>query len=437
MRRITPVILWAAVLTLLLASVPTLAADKPLQLTLWHMEARPTRMKAIEDLVNQFNQENPDLNIKVEVQSWGDVYVKAIAAIQSGKYPDFIFTIPDFGMNLALTRTIRPVDDVVKDLQKKYKLYDQALTPYSYDKHYWAVPLYGMSEVLWYRKDLFEKAGLDPNNPPKTWSQLLAVAKTLVDKGVVKHPIAVPGDWHLATMQQVYPLMVTAKAEHIFDSKGRVVFDNPKTVEAFTFYKKLFDLSPPGSASWQWDQPVAAFMNGEVAMVIEKGQYIEQWDLRTKLPPEYLGAAPVPVPDKDGQLGTVYYSNGIHLLKSDPKVKAAFKRFVEFLYKPDNMARLLVGAPGLFLPVTVEASKSPVLLSHPSIARHKEKFELLIEQAKYGKLYGFTRQPFHPNIGRITAQNLIAWAAQRMIFDGLTPEQAVKLGADKMREAID
>lgn len=424
-------------LSMVLLATGIYAEKAPLQLSLWHMEARPTRMKAIEDLINKFNHENPDLNVKVEVQSWGDVYVKAIAAIQANKYPDFIFSIPDFSMNMMLTRTVRPVDDIMKGLMKEYKIYQAATDPYYYDKHYWGVPLYGQAEMLWYRKDLFQKAGLDPNKPPKTWSQWLAACKTLVDKGVVKYPIAVPADWHLATVQQVYPLMVVNKAETIIDGKGKVVFDNPKTVETYRMYKKLFDMSPPGSASWQWDQPVTAFMNGEVAMVVEKGQYIEQWDLRTTLDPKLLGAAPIPVPDQGGQRGTSYYSNAINLLKSDPKVRAAYKRLVEFIYQPDNMGSLLIGSPGLFLPVTQEASKSSVLLNNATIKRHQANFELMVEESKYGKLYGFTVRPYNPNIGRITGQNLISWTAQRMIYDKLSPEEAVKAGAAKMKEAIE
>ena len=363
MKAIKLGMLLAVLSCLVLTMVPVAGADKQ-QITLWHMEARPTRIKAIEDVVNAFNQANQDIQIKVEVQSWGDVYVKAIAATQAGKYPDFIFTSPDFQMNLMATRVVRPIDDIMKGLQKKYKIYGSALDPFYFDNHYWAAPLYGMSEVLWYRTDLFEKAGLDPKNPPKTWNQLLAAGKQLVDKGVVKYPIAVPGDWHLATIQQIYPLMVTNKAEHIFDAKGNIIFNNPRTVDTYRFYKKLYDMSPPGSAAWQWDQPIAAFVAGEVAMVIEKGQYIEQWDLRTKLDPNFMAATPVPIPDKDGQPGTAYFSNGIHLLKNDPKIRAAFKRFVEYLYVPDNMGRLLCAAPGLFLPVTVEAAKSRVLLDN-------------------------------------------------------------------------
>ena len=56
------------------------------------------------------------------------------------------------------------------------------------------------------------------------------------------------------------------------------------------------------------------------------------------------------------------------------------------------MGRLLCAAPGLFLPVTVEAAKSRVLLDNSAISRHKAKFDLMIEQTKYGKLYGLDRK---------------------------------------------
>lgn len=124
-------------------------------------------------------------------------------------------------------------------------------------------------------------------------------------------------------------------------------------------------------------------------MVIEKGQYIEQWGLTTKLPPKFLHAAPIPLPDTNGQPGTAYFSNAMHRLKADPKVRAAFKRFVEFLYEPENRGSFLVAAPGLFLPVTVEAAKSRTLMEHLTIKRHREKFEPMIGQAKLWKALWF------------------------------------------------
>ncbi len=427
-----------AVLTGVLALVLALpaSAQQPLTLTLWHMEARPTRVKAIEELVDAFNRSQPGVRIKVEVQSWADVFIKISAAVMARRPPDLMFTTPDLTMDVRLTGSVQDVTAAVTRMKKEYKVYDAALKPFFWEGKYWAVPLYNMAEVLWYRADLFQKAGLDPRKPPRTWSELLNTAATLTRSGVVKYPVGVAGDWHLATVQQIYPLMVVAKAEHLFDAAGNIIFDNPNTVRAFDMYLKLFKLSPPGSEAWQWDQALSALFGGEVAMVIEKSHYIEQFDLRTKLPPEVLAAAPVPVPDVDGQRGTASWMNGVMLLNADPKVRQAFDVFVTYLSRPSNMARLLTVAPGFFLPVTEEASRAQELLDHPTVKRHLPKYQLVIEESKYGRQLGFTREPYHRYVGRITGQNLIAWAAQLMIHEGVSPAEAVKRGAERMRETL-
>ena len=406
------------------------------QFTMWHMEARPSRVAVIQEVVDAFNAGHPEYAINVEVQGWGEVFVQATAALLAGRPPDFMFTTPDLMMNLHLLGGVQPATSLMEDLLEQYSWFEPAVDPYYFDDEYWAVPLYGMAEVLWYRRDLFEQAGLDPDAPPSTWSELLETADALTASGVVEYPIAVAGDWHLATTQQIYPLMVVNRAEHIFDADGNIVFDNPRTVEAYAMYKKLFEMSPPGSEAWQWDQPIAALVEGRVAMVIEKGQYTEQWDLRTDLPPEYLGAAPIPQPDEDGQRATVYYSNAIKLMSLDPEAHEAFEVFVRFLTEPENHGHLLTAAPGFFLPVTDEAAQSATLMGHPVVERHMDKFELMIEESRNGMLYGFTKRPYHPFIGRVMAQDIFAWAAHRMVLEDLSPEEAVRLGAERIARAI-
>jgi ABC-type glycerol-3-phosphate transport system substrate-binding protein len=421
--------------TAIILAVPV-AAQQPLTLSLWHMEARPTRVKAIEEMADAFNRSQQGVRVKVEVQSWADVYMKIAAAVTARRPPEMMFTSPDLTMDVALTGTVQDVSAEVNMMKRKYKVYDAALAPFSVSGKYRSIPLYNMAEVLWYRTDLFQKAGLDPRKPPKTWSELLNTAAALTKSGVVKYAIGVAGDWHLATVQQIYPLMVTAKAQDILDGQGNVAFDNPNTVRAFDMYLKLFKLSPPGSETWQWDQAIAALVGGEIAMVIEKGQYNEQWALRTKLDPTILAAAPVPIPDQDGQRGTATWMNGIMLLNGDPKIRPAFTEFIEYLLKPENMVRVLAVAPGFFLPVTEEAAKAPQLLGNPTIKAHFHSYDVMMDESKYGKQLGFTREPYHRYVGRITGQNLIALAAQGMIHEGLSPQAAVRRGADRMREAL-
>lgn len=426
-----------AVVTKVVEKVVTATAEpsKPVELILWHMEARPHRVKAIQELADAFNASHPNIVVKPRVQSWGEAYIKTIGAVEAGKPPDMLFTIPDFTTSVKETGAVQPVEDVIAELQKSYTLYDSAVDPYVYDGHTWAVPLYGMSFVLWYRADLFEKAGLDPNKPPETWNEMIQYLDKLREAGV-QYPYAIAGAIHMATDQAVYPLMVVSRAEHLFgEDPCEVTFNNPNTVRAYEMYKRLFDYSAPGSAAWKWDEPRQALFSGQTAMVIEKGHYLQGWEDNANAPSDVLRGAPIPIPE-DGQHGTMYYSNAVMLLASGPEKREAFKEFILWLYQPENMAKLLHAAPGFFMPVYQEVAESDAFWDHPTIQKHKEKVQLLIDVSQNGKLFGFTRGTVNPLIGRISGQNLLAWTAQQMTVKGLSAEEAVALGAQKMEEAI-
>ena len=64
--------------------------------TFWHMEGVPHRVDRIQVLIDEFNQANPDINVKQEVQSWGDIYAKAPASVAAGTSPEILVGIPDF-----------------------------------------------------------------------------------------------------------------------------------------------------------------------------------------------------------------------------------------------------------------------------------------------------------------------------------------------------
>lgn len=407
----------------------------PVEMILWHMEARPHRVKAIQALADEFNATHPNIVIKPRVQSWGEAYIKTIGAIEAGKPPDMLFTIPDFTTSVKETGVVQPVEDIIAELRRTYNLYDSAVNPYVYDGHTWAAPLYGMSFVLWYRADLFEQAGLDPDQPPQTWDEMIQYLDKLREAGV-QYPYAIAGAIHMSTDQAVYPLMVVSRAEHLFgEDPCEVTFNNPNTVRAYEMYKRLFDYSAPGSAVWKWDEPRQALFSGQTAMVIEKGHYLKGWEDNANAPSEVLRGAPIPIPE-GGQAGTMYYSNAVMLLADGPEKREAFKEFILWLYQPENMAKLLHAAPGFFMPVYQEVAESDAFWNDPVIQKHKEKVQLLIDVSKNGKLFGFTRGTVNPLIGRISGQNLLAWTAQQITVEGRSPEEAVALGARKMEETI-
>jgi multiple sugar transport system substrate-binding protein len=136
----------------------------------------------------------------------------------------------------------------------------------------------------------------------------------------------------------------------------------------------------------------------------------------------------------DGERGSIYYSNGAMLLTDDEEKKEAAKAFLSFVLEPKNYADLLLAEPGLFLPVT-EDGDSPAWKDSEVLSKYPEAVNLMVEQSKYGYLFGFTRDKVPQGIGQISAENLISQVVQKAIVENQSPEAAVAWGQQEMQAA--
>lgn len=410
------------------------AASKKSQRTviiLWHQEQVANRINQWQSIIDAFNKSQSKYEVKQQVQNWATIYQKLPPAISAGKQPDIQFTIPDFTVNIKKTGVVQPVDSIVKQLDQLHHFLPAATKPYTYDGHVWSVPLYGMVQILFYRKDQFKAAGLDPNKPPKTWSELLADVKKLTRNG--HYGIGVPLAKSLATDQVIYSFMATNHGKDLIDSNGKITFNTPANVKTFDFYAKLAKASPTGNTSWTWAEPMDAFDSGTTAMAVEKGMYLRTWLSVAKMPASQLGCAPVPIAP-GGQRGSIYYSNAAMVLTKDPAKVAGVTAFFKYVLQPKVYAKFLLAEPGLFLPLTGDGntaawSKSPQLAPFPACLK------MLMDQSKYGYLFGFTTDKVYPAIGPIGAQSIMAQAAQKIVLGHQTAAQAVAWGQQEMQRA--
>lgn len=405
------------------------AGDEVVELVMWHMEEPPNRVQRFQEIADAFNAANPDIRVIPQVQSWGDAYTLFPAAIQAGKGPDLLFTIPDYTTLINSLGLTQPVDDIVADLHEKHKFLDAALAPYQYDGHTWAVPVYGMVQVLWYRKDILEEANV---NPPKTWDELKAAAERLTTGD--RYGIALPASKSMATDQVIYTFMITAGAKDIIDENNTVTFNNEKTVRAYEMYADLLKFSPPDSNTYEWGEPQAQFNAGKAAMAIEKGQYLSTFEAESGRPASDLGVVPMPVTD-GGEEGSIYYSNGIMVMTDDAKKKEAIKRFFDFLFEPETYGKFVNAEPGLFLPVTETGSAADSFWNDPVIQKYKPQVEVLIQASEKGQLFGFTRG-VASKIGQIAGPNYLAQTLEQINIRGMSPADAVAWGQEQMEKAV-
>ena len=398
------------------------------EVRLWHMEQPPYRVERMQELIDAFNADNPDVEIVQEVQNWGDVVPKALGAVQAGAQPDILFTIPDFTVTMKATGAVQPVTDLANRLTEAHSFLDAAIDPYSYEGEVWAVPLYGMVQNLWYRDDVLEAAGVEA---PETWDDLLSVAASLSEAG--DFGIGLPGSRSLYTDQVLYNFLITAGAADLFSEDCTVQFDTPETVRALTLYRDLYAYSPPDSVSWIWGDAEAAFASGQVAM-IPQFTVITTFDQQTEEEPDNLGVVTIPTPS-DGQRGNIYYSNGAMILTQDEAKREAAEKFLAYLLEPETYGRFLTMEPGLFLPVTEDGQDASTFWSNELVTAYEPQVEEMIDNSQYGALFGFTGEDVCTAIGPISAQNLLSQVVQRMVVDGDTPEEAAAWGQRQMEDA--
>jgi len=401
----------------------------PVEVTLWHMEQPPHRVARVQELIDAFNASHPEIVVKQEPQSWGEVYAKVPAALAAGAGPDMLFAIPDFAPILKKTGALTSVADFVAELDKKHKFIPSTVQSYSYDGGVWAIPLYNMSMNLWYRKSDLEKAGL---KVPATWEEWEAAAKALSQGGA--YGVGVPANKQLYTDQTVYSLMVNGGATEIYNEDGTLRFDNPETVGAFEFYTKLNKLSPPDSTSWTWGEAEACFVSKSCGMIMQFS-VISTYDTQGGGEPSDLGVAAIPTEEAGAEANTIAYANAVMLLSKDDAKTKASQEFIAWLLEPENYGKFLNMEPGLFMPVTEDGAKAETFWNDPMVEKYKSQIETVIANSKNGRLFGFTSGRTFPSIAAISAQNLIAETLQDIVVAGTDAKGAVAQGQARMVEA--
>lgn len=406
--------------------------DGKVKLTLWHMEETDARVQAFQEVIDKFNESQSEVEVSVAVQSWDDAYTKVPSAIQAGNGPDILQAIPDFCSVIYDMGVVQDLSDVISDLDEKYSFLQSSLTPYTYEDGIYAVPAFGMAQVLWYRKDMFDAAGL---SAPTTFEELLECAKALTDKENSKYGIALLASLSMATDQVLYSLIASAGGKDVVNGENKVTFNNEGTVAALKLYQELLQYAPSDCDTYAWGEPQALLNQGTIAMAIEKGQYLSTFESESGVGAENLCCVPIPVLNESCTSTSIYYSNGFMLLSDDEAKREAAKAFFDFMLSEEAYGELLNAEPGLFLPVTETGGEYSSWLSNEVLQKYPEEVEGLLASAETGELFGFT-DGICRKIGSITGPNLIAQTLQQITVNGKTAEEAAQWGQSAMEEAV-
>src|SRR5690242_15207887 len=174
----------AAAFAVLFAAVPGTAAAEPVELQWWHAMTS-VNGERVNKIAADFNASQKDYKVlPVFKGSYAETMTAAIAAYRAGNPPHIVqvFEVGTATM-MAAKGAVKPVYQLMADAGEKLDpaAYLPAVTGYysTADGKMLSFPFNSSTPVVYWNKDAFKKAGLDPEKPPKTWPDTFAAAKKL------------------------------------------------------------------------------------------------------------------------------------------------------------------------------------------------------------------------------------------------------------------
>jgi multiple sugar transport system substrate-binding protein len=323
------------------------------------------RVDAMNRLIQQFEAANPDVRVVHNSDiPYADFRDKIAASAPAGVGPDvatlFYGWVPawvDAGYLIPLPEEAFTADQIAEQFSP--------MVPQSqFEGSYWAVPTAVRTLALFWNKDLFVEAGLDPDDPPDNIDELLEYAIQLTqydDAGnilIEGYPVSMPGQDH-HWFREV--LVRQFGGVPYSDDNKTVMYNSPEGCEAFEYLVQFETVYNTGSNDL-FEDGTQAFLQGKAAMHIDGSFRVGS--IAANAPDLNYGVAELPVHNGVQSTFGSYWTHGItRKAAEDPAVLDASIRFLQFITQPES-GTTWVNKVGE-LPAQLEAAGNEDLLADP------------------------------------------------------------------------
>ena len=293
-----------------------------------------------EDVIKGFEKENPDIKVKLEVQSWDNLEKVVSTKIQAGEAPDIYNGGPFAGF--VGDDLLYPVKDVVSD-DTYSDFQDAFLKNAEVDGTAYALPLIASARALFVNNTLLEQAGV--TEAPKTWDELLDAATKVSALGGGVAGYGMPLGSEEAQAEAAVWLWGGGGS---FGDASEITIDTPENLVGAEQIKKMIDAgatqADPGSTNRSPLMDI--FIQGKIGMQVGLPPTVGQIEEGN---PD-LDYSIVPIPTADGSPFTLGVMDQLMAFKNDDDKQDAIKAFFDYYYSADVYVPW-VQAEG-FLPVT-------------------------------------------------------------------------------------
>lgn len=292
------------------------------------------RVTAMEQLIEGFQAENPDITVKMTHFPYADYRTKVAAAIPAGEGPDVVQLFYGWLNDYVAADLIQPLPADSFPTGMVDEEFFPMVQAMKGDGQYWALPTAVRSLALFYNQRLFDAAGIE--SPPTTLDELVDVAKQLTNKdaagnitqvGITTGMTAQDHHWFREVLVRQFG------GDPYMDSYKKVNYNSDAGLKALEFYTGLEKVHGV-TASGFMDEPQAAFKAGRAGMHIDGSFRIGSLNKTRGLK---WGVAELPAgPDGTKSNYSSYWVNAITTKAEGEKYDAAVK-FMKYVTSDEAM----------------------------------------------------------------------------------------------------
>lgn len=283
-RKLKPTLMMISLLAVLMSGI---AQAQDTTITFWNIWGG-TRTPQLREILDRFEAQNPGIKVESVVLDSSVAQQQMIAAVAAGTAPDLYMTSAyELTAWADLGGFVRPLDDFIAadQLDLSQYLKAAAIQGSTVDGEVLQLPFkLSTPMMIWFNKELFVEAGLDPNDPPQTWSELhdAAVALSKTNGRVIEQlGLNVCINCSDTGPENAFAEWNATNNGALIDESGRDVAFDETGAETLEFMTRLMDESVGGFNNMaaqmgvDWSSQRPAFYEGKIAMHMDGTWFLD------------------------------------------------------------------------------------------------------------------------------------------------------------------
>jgi multiple sugar transport system substrate-binding protein len=375
----------------------------------------------MQGFVKDFEKLHPNITVQLQSVSSANATNKLIVQVAGNTAPDVAFVdssaVTEFGSRNALVN----LDNYMagSPTSQASEFVPAFLQMNQYQGTTYGLPYDGETTAMFYRKDMFDAAGLSYPTKDWTWDDFQSDAQKLTDTAQKTYGFAV-----FAPESEYYwePFLWQAGGHLTSEDGNSVAFNSPQGIQSADFYVGLKQYSPPdyyGQTSWDGR---VAFATGKVGMY-EAGSWFGG-EMNSSFP-QIKGKWDVaPLPSGPAGCATTVAGDSLVMFSQSKNQDAAWL-WMQYLTQPENMKAWTFGSPTTtLLPPRIDLLNDPSLGKYnPWLTGFAQQMDCAVADNLGNKNWGEVSDELNKQLGKA-------------IYGDITPEDAINTAAQNGQQML-